>query len=189
MASSDLRVESPAQRHDPDRYQATPSEPSPADDVYQSHIQQDPEICNTCFRRVRHVILPHSYRRQTKGGLVRYYKAREGIASSEHGAADVASNPPRACQCGEIDTQLRPLSKSDALKAAFELSARLTAKGHEHNPLVLVATVTLRKTCPKFATRDDDTFEQAVANALDRTGTAVADLLLADYDYPPLPSA
>lgn len=182
-------LESPAESYDSAQYRGNSHQPVTPDDVYHEHVQRDPEICNTCFSHVRDIVLPHSYRRTLKPALVRYYVSRGDVTNRELGAADVAEHPPRSCRCGELDVQLRPLTKRDALAAARELSHRLTEKGHRHDPLLLQLIVARRKRIPTYATQDDETFRLAVDRSLARTSYDYRDLLVNDKTPPQLPPA
>ena len=75
-----------------------------------------------------------------------------------------------------------------ALAAAWNLSRTLAKKDIEHNPLLLVAIVTRRKSTPEHASRDDRNFAIATSRSLDATGESFADELgLASSTTPALP--
>ena len=160
-----------------------------ADSTFVSEIQRDREICSSCFLRTHDTIIPYSPRPSVRRGLVRYYKGRDETTTHVPSAATVARDPPRACDCGSIGgTTQRPLSKRAAIAAARNLSRTLTAKGVEHNPLLLVAIVTRRKRTPEHAGRDDRNFAIATSRALAATGESFADELgLASSTTPALP--
>jgi hypothetical protein len=158
-----------------------------ASETFVEEIQRDREICSSCFRHTHDTIIPYSPRPSVRRGLVRYYKGRDATTVHVPSAADVARDPPRACDCGSIGpSRQRPLPKRGALVAAWHLSATLAKKDIEHNPLLLAAIVTRRKSTPEHASRDDRNFAIATSRALAATGDSFADELgLASNSRPP----
>jgi hypothetical protein len=149
-----------------------------ASETFVKEIQRDREICSSCFRHTHDTIIPYSPRPSVRRGLVRYYKGRDDTTSYVSSAADVTRNPPRACDCGSIGpSRQRPLPKRVALAAAWNLSRTLAKKDIEHNPLLLVAIVTRRKSTPEHASRDDRNFATATSRSLAATGESFVDEL------------
>lgn len=168
---------------DPDA-SAHPHEADDADvyhrGVFKREIQRDPEICSSCFTKNYDVIYPFTHKTSGPDGKVRYFIPAGGNSESCPHAGRETQNPPRACHCGRIGPlRHRPLSKPLALEAAWNLSETLVAKGIEHNPLILVATVLERKRTPSHATTDDSNFDTAVGRSL-----PTYDYDLADYLHP-----
>jgi hypothetical protein len=147
--------------------------------VFVDRIQRNPEVCSNCFVKIRDVVIPHSWRRSVREGLVRYYVSKETRTESAAIEGDRAGNPPKACKnCGSIrGATNRPLPKSRAVEYAWNLSTTLRELKIDHNPVVLAFVVAHRKRFPRFAMSDDDTFRLAVEYALDATEYGMADVL------------
>lgn len=159
----------PATRDDPD-----------AATYYVDDIQQNPEVCANCFRKLRDVVIPHSPKKSVRAGLVRYYVPKDDrVETAKHPAEAPSRNPPNACSgCGAIrGATKRPLSTDDAVQYARHLSDTLADLGVQHDPITLIAVVAHRKRFPRYATRDDDTFHVAVDYARDGSDYTIADVL------------
>lgn len=176
---------------------ARPDHPHTEDDeqldssLFKDEIQRDPGICSSCFLKNYDVLYPHSHRRSMKGRFVRYFVPADDTTESLPQAGETSRNPPRACECGRLGPlRTRPLSKEQAIEAAWNLSRTLARKGIEHNPVLLVATVITRKTAGgKKSTRDDKNFDVAVTHSLPWTGPSPKDWLTAPATRPALPPA
>ncbi|WP_049971138.1 hypothetical protein [Haladaptatus cibarius] len=173
MAS--VQNQSPAYQWEPKDQHAPPKKRRP-ENVFVELIQRDPEICNSCFRHNRHVILPHSHAAERAKGLVRFYVPAMDTTRPVPEAGTEGQNPPRACKCGSLHDTQRPLAKDDAVEVAWELSAQLMRKRIPHDPHLLVAAVAHRKRLPKWGGRDDDNFRLAVEQAHSRSSFSYQDL-------------
>lgn len=147
--------------------------------VFVDRIQRNPEVCSNCFVKIRDVVIPHSWRRSVRKGLVRFYVSKDTRTESAAIEGDGARNPPKACSnCGSIrGATTRPLPKSRAVEYAWNLSTTLAELKIDHNPLVLAFVVAHRKRFPRFGMSDDDTYRLAVEFALDATEYEMADVL------------
>ena len=171
--------------HDaPDRSQYYPGvgrgeDDVPPSNVFVKRVQRNPEVCSNCFLKIRDVVIPHSWRRSVRKGLVRYYVSKDSRTDSAAVDDDSASNPPKACSnCGSIrGATTRPLPKERAVEYAHNLSGTLAELHVDHNPVVLAFVVAHRKRFPRFAMSDDDTFRLAVEYALDATDYEIGDVL------------
>lgn len=157
--------------------------------IFKQKIQRAAEICSSCFRWNYDIVYPHTLGTSGPDGTVRYFIPTEDTTKPLSSAGRECRNPPRACNCGRVGTlRNRPLPKLDALEAAGHLSHTLTRLGIEHNPLLLLATVTLRKSTPSFATQDDRNFDLATARSLPNYRYSFADYLSPDITDPALPA-
>lgn len=177
---------------DPDR----PDHPHAADDeqlrssIFKAEIQRDPEICSSCFLKNYDIVHPFSYRQSMQGRFVRYFVPAEDTTHAVPHVGETTRNPPRACECGRVGPlRARPLSKSHAIEAAWNLSLTLARKEIEHNPLLLVGTVLSRKTSQGFQSyADDSNFAIAVERSLPHTEYSMRDWLTEPTARPAVPS-
>ena len=156
------------------------SDDSPVDpsDVFVEEIQKDPEVCNNCFRKNYDVILPWSWKRTVRKGLVRYYIPANSTTESAPHAGETCRNPPRACLCGRIGGYTdRPLQKWRAVDFAWNLGETVTRKGYTVDSLLLASVVLFRKQVPRFGSRDDENFAVALTRSLATTSYSWDDLL------------
>lgn len=160
-------------------------EPDPAD-LFVDELQRNPEVCSNCFQKIRDVVLPWSWRKSVRKGLVRYYLSNPARTESATFAEGTARNPPKACSnCGSIrGSTSRPLAKELAIEYAHNLSETLAQFGVEHNPLVLVFVVAHRKRFPEFASADEDTYRVAIEYAITYTRFDMRDVLSTGDDDP-----
>ncbi|EMA38456.1 hypothetical protein [Halococcus hamelinensis] len=175
--------------------------------LFKQEVQQDAEICSSCFLPNYDVIIPHSPRPSVDKGLVRYYIPIESTTHSENGAAPLCRGPPRACQCGRIGpARIRPLDKPHVAEFARNLSRTLTRKQRdrerraneaeefgargkarklraeatrfEHDPLLLAFRALLLKS--KHPMSDDSNLATALDDARFSTAYSWSDLLRVD---------
>lgn len=165
-----------------------------AREIFRDRIQRNPEVCSNCFRHIRDVFYPHDVALSkrgdhtiTKQALVRYYIPKgERTQSARLPEETAAENPPSSCaRCGSIrGSTVRPLPMGRAVAYGWELSRTLAAFDIVHSPLALGFVVAHRKRFPALASRDDETFEVAIATALPYTGPELSDVLRETGDDP-----
>jgi hypothetical protein len=163
----------------------TDSEPSPGD-VFVDVLQRNPEVCSNCWLKIRDVILPYSWKKEVRKGLVKFYTAKPDRTEPAKFPGESSRNPPKSCSnCGSIrGSTVRPLPKDRAIEYAWNLSETLCLLEVEHDPLVLAAVVARRKRFPRFGSTDDDNYRVAIEYALEHTDFSIEDVLEAGRTDP-----
>lgn len=156
----------------------TEDEPS-AGDVFVDVLQKNPEVCSNCWLKIRDVVLPYSWKKNVRKGLVRFYVAKADRTEPANIPENRSGNPPKSCSnCGSVrGSTMRPLPADRAIEYAWNLSETLRLLDVEHNPLLLAAVVARRKRFPRFGSTDDDNYRVAIEYALDHTDFDFADVL------------
>lgn len=128
-------------------------------------IQKSHTVCSNCLQIVEaDRIDPASWRDSLEDILIPVYLHGEGA----NRPGQYKSYPPSCDNCGvpSVMETLRPLSKKQALRYGDNLSLTAEVIGIEHDTEVLLRTISRRKSTPKYARRDDETFGIALNTSL-----------------------
>lgn len=153
--------------------------------VYDELVLDDPTICQRCFRRTHRIELVTTDNRYAAASGSLDYEVVDGVWRLEGEVyfrtpeTEREVPPPKGderpdektiCRCGDVDGARREtLSRPLALDHAARLSTRLDEIGVEHDPEALLDVVDDRKHEPATAGKDQPTFREAVATAIETT--------------------
>lgn len=147
--------------------------------VFQERIQEDPDICNNCFRRT-HDRFVNNYSVDTYEGEL-WIKKIEGVSDSLYRHDDDTDRIPAdkmtagqktVCVCGfrpfsqdhesDSDWKDRPLSKERCLAHAHRLHARLSEAGIEIDKDCFLDVLESLKSDPDNQFADERLYQQAI---------------------------
>ena len=135
-----------------------------ARDVFKNLIQRDPSVCNHCFSE-KYDSFVHEY---WTGDTWMMRKDRQWADESGNLPAEPAGEGTRpTCACGSRYEHYRPISVSDAIEFAHNLSNSLRMRGVDHDKNTLIDAVHDLARRPENQHRQDEgVFQAAIGRSL-----------------------
>lgn len=145
--------------------------------IFTDEIDDEPGICNNCFKRT-HEVAEMRYPQQVKNRPIvgtalrneRFFSIPENTEKVYPVWEQPAHHPAgkNACECGSISqsVKVRPLSKSDAIEYTENIAKRLSEKSIIFSEDMLFDHVRREKEKADRQHEDDEIFAEAVSKAI-----------------------
>lgn len=137
--------------------------------TFVEEIEEDANICNNCYRRVRQFKEPAEQMPDSVSSIVEYEKHASFGYFDDYDFSGRPSEKKSYCKCGAVDwddARIRPISSEEMSNIARRLSERLSEKDIEHKKEVLISVVEEKKDKPEYQFREEKVFEEAVEEAI-----------------------
>lgn len=151
---------------------------------FKEEVQKDPEVCNNCFRRCRHVWKPTHWLEpitveedEQKVDTVVVSRVRDSVpvASRNQPILQETERDPvgSPCRCGSfnVTTVTRnagdALTKRECLLLADRLADRIEEKASGFNREAFIKSVNRLKSDEKLSNQDDEIFRRATEQGID----------------------